>query len=135
MNYIIVNKNINGNNIKGIGINIPFNGNTGISTTFNTKDSIRINLLNFLLTNNRERILNPTMGSGIRNELFENISEGNISDIKTLIVSNINNNFSDIKLDSVIINTEGNQLLIYIKYSIINTNIQDDIQIKFNNDN
>ena len=34
----------------GIGITVPFDGPTGINTTYTTKDTIKSNLLNFILT-------------------------------------------------------------------------------------
>lgn len=133
MNYIIINNKINTSINKGIGINIPFNGNTGLNTTYTTKDSIRVNLLNFLLTGNRERILNPNFGSGIRNQLFELIENNLLNDIKNLIQYSIKENFPDIELEELNITPENNTVIIYIRYNIIRTNIEDDIQINFNN--
>ena len=34
----------------GVGIDLPFNGPTGINTTYTTKDAVKANLLNFILT-------------------------------------------------------------------------------------
>ena len=59
----------------GVGISLPFNGPTGINTTFTTKDAVKSNLLNFILTGKRERIFNPNFGSGIRDVIFQPITE------------------------------------------------------------
>jgi phage baseplate assembly protein W len=135
MNYNIINKNINELLNQGIGINIPFNNTTGLNTTYNTKDAIRSNLLNFLLTNRRERIFNPNIGSDIRNQLFENINKDNIDNISGLIIDSINDYFPNIRINKLDITPENNSLFIYISYNIINTNIQDSLQISLNNDN
>jgi phage baseplate assembly protein W len=132
MTYIIQNINpLDLQPSKGIGINIPFNGPTGLNTTYQTKDSIRANLLNFLLTGTRERIMNPNFGSSIRNQIFEQITTGNIQNIKDIIFSYIQNNFSNIKIKELSIIPENNIISINFNYSIINTNIVDDIQLNF----
>ena len=133
MDYII--KNIHPLDLqpsKGIGINIPFNGSTGLNITYETKESIRTNLLNFLLTSTRERIMNPNFGTNIRNQIFENISTNNMKNIEDIIFHYVKDNFPSIKLEQIIITPNNHTIDIYFKYSIINTNITDDIQLNFN---
>jgi phage baseplate assembly protein W len=134
MKYNIQNINYNNESTKGIGINIPFNGNTGLNITYNTKDATRANILNFLLTGTRERVLNPNFGSGIRDQIFEQLSQNNLENIKDIIFNNINIYFPQILLEELKIIPDNNTIIIYFKYSIKNTNIQDDIQISFNNE-
>ena len=55
---------------KGVGIKIPFDGPTGLNITYTTKDAIKSNILNFFLTGRKERIMNPTFGAGIREQLL-----------------------------------------------------------------
>ena len=50
----------------GIGVSVPFDGPTGINTTFTTIDTIKSNLINFILTGKRERVFYPSFGSGVR---------------------------------------------------------------------
>ena len=58
---------------KAVGIDIPFSAPAVFNSTFQTKDALKVNLINFLLTNRGERPLNPNFGGGIREMLFENI--------------------------------------------------------------
>ena len=118
---------------KGIGINIPFNNTTGLNITYNTKDSIRANLLNFLLTGTRERILNTNFGTNIRNQIFEQVDNNQIDEIKQLVFDYINYNFSNILLNNLYITPEDNNISIYFDYSVKNTNINDNIQLILNN--
>ena len=69
----------------GVGIKVPFDGPTGINTTYTTKDAIKSNLLNFILTGKRERVFNPSFGSGVRELLFEPITEDIVDQIDNLI--------------------------------------------------
>ena len=135
MNYII--KNINPLDVipsKGIGISIPFDGSTGLNITYSSKDAIRTNLLNFLLTGNRERILNSNFGSGLRNQIFEIINSGTINDMKDMIYNYINSQFPIVKIEELIITPEEHTITVYFRYSVINTNITDDISLNFSND-
>lgn len=133
MNYIVQNISpLDLSPSKGVGIKIPFDGPTGLNITYNTKDSIRINLLNFLLTGTRERILNPNMGSSIRNQIFEQITENNLDKVESLINNYITNYFPNIKLDELKISSIENIINIYFRYTVINTNINDEVSLNFN---
>lgn len=134
MSYII--RNINPLDVtpsKGIGVSIPFDGPTGLNITYTSKDAIRTNLLNFLLTGTRERILNPNFGSGLRNQIFEIINNGTMDDMRDMIHNYITNNFPIVKIEKLIITPEEHTITVYFSYSVINTNITDDISLNFNN--
>lgn len=135
MNYQIINRNpLDLLPNKGIGISIPFDGPTGLNITYESKDAIRNNLLNFLLTGQRERILNPNFGTGIRNQIFEQITNGNLQVLEKIIYDGITNYFPIIAIEELQVNANNNTVQVFVRYSIINTNITDDFQINFNND-
>lgn len=57
---------------RGIGINILFNNGTSVfNQTFTTKDQVKSNLINYILTNKGERMFDPTFGGDLRASLFE----------------------------------------------------------------
>ena len=60
---------------KAVGLDLPFSGQAVFNSTYQTKDALKINLINYFLTNKGERMLNPTFGSSIRELLFENINQ------------------------------------------------------------
>ena len=47
----------------GVGVGLPFNAPGVFRTVYTTKEQIKYNLINFLLTDKRERIFNPTFGA------------------------------------------------------------------------
>ena len=51
---------------KAIGIDLPFSAPAVFNSTHQTKDALKVNLINFLLTNRGERPLNPNFGGGLR---------------------------------------------------------------------
>jgi len=48
---------------KAIGVDLPFSANAVFNSTFQTKDALKVNLINYLLTNRGERPLNPYLGA------------------------------------------------------------------------
>ena len=120
---------------KGVGIKVPFDGTTGLNITYTTKESIKSNILNFFLTGKRERIMNPNFGAGIREQLFEQITNNTVENIEDVITFGLNEYFPQIQLINLDVNASPDQNLIQIhfSYSIRNTNMQDDITINFNN--
>lgn len=120
---------------KGVGIKIPFDGPTGLNITYTTKEATKSNILNFLLTGKRERIMNPIFGAGIREQLFEQITSNTIENIEDIIKFGLNDYFPQIQLNNLTVSSSPDQniIQIYFSYSIRNTNIQDEIVINFNN--
>jgi phage baseplate assembly protein W len=120
---------------KGVGIKVPFDGPTGLNITYTTKDAVKSNILNFFLTGKRERIMNPNMGAGIREQLFEQITNNTAGNLEDIIRFGLGDYFPQIQLNDLNVNASPDQNLIqiYFSYSIKNTNMQDEITINFNN--
>ena len=120
---------------KGVGIQIPFNGPTGLNITYTTAEATKSNILNFFLTGRRERIMNPNFGAGIREQLFEQITNDTAANLENIITFGLGDYFPQVKLTNLNVSASPDQNLIqiYFSYSIRNTNIQDEITINFNN--
>lgn len=120
---------------KGVGIKVPFDGPTGLNTTYTTKEAVKSNILNFFLTGKRERIMNPNMGAGIREQLFEQITNNTAENLEDIIAFGLGDYFPQIQLTNLNVSASPDQNLIqiYFSYSIKNTNMQDEITINFNN--
>ncbi|MDB4232295.1 GPW/gp25 family protein [Candidatus Pelagibacter sp.] len=136
MAYNIININpLDLSPSKGVGIQVPFNGPTGLNITYTTKDATKSNILNFFLTGKRERIMNPNLGAGIREQLFEQITQGTVQNMEDIITFGLSDYFPQITLNKLTINASPDQnfLQVYISYSIKNGNIKDELLINFNN--
>ena len=119
----------------GVGIKVPFDGPTGVNTTYTTRDAIKSNLLNFILTGKKERVFNPSFGSGVRELLFQPITEDIVDQIDNLIRGGVETYFPTVQINelSVDLEPESHTFIVYLNYSIINTNIEDELQINLNN--
>ena len=121
------------NKSAAVGVDIPFSTPGVFKPNYTTKEAIRNNLINYLLTNPGERPLNPTFGGGLRAFIFEQITTNNLDFLKERISSNIKTYFSNVNINELeILRQEDNNVItISINYNIANTNINDNIEIDF----
>ena len=70
---------------KAVGVSLPFNGNAVFKPTYTTKEAIKANLINFLLTGQGEKVFNPGFGAGLRKFVFQQISTEGVSEIENYI--------------------------------------------------
>lgn len=116
-----------------IGVDLPFNGEAVFRSNYQTKDAIKNNLINFLLTNPGERIANPEFGAGLRSYIFQQIVEEDLIFLQEDIQNKINENFNNINLQNVEINSQpdSNIIQVNITYSVPNTDINDQLELRF----
>ena len=116
-----------------VGVSLPFNAPNVFYSTYTTKDAIRNNLINFFLTNQSERYLNPLFGGDLRNFIFEQITNNNLEGLKEDIQTQIGLYFPNITINTldILSNPEHNEISVRFTYSIINTNLTDEIQLSF----
>jgi phage baseplate assembly protein W len=116
-----------------IGLDLPFNAEGVFRSTYQSKDALKNNLINYLLTNPGERVGNPNFGAGLRNFVFEQITEENLDFLEDKIQDDIRNNIPNINLQqvSVTANEDNNQITVGLFYSIGRTGITDSVDITF----
>lgn len=117
---------------KGIGISVPFNGKGVFNTTYSTKDQIKSNLINLLLTRKGERIENPEFGADLPFLLFENIDDNLYQQLQNQIIESVTNFVPEVILTNIEIipETDQNTLYVNISYQIRLSGQQDNIIIQ-----
>jgi phage baseplate assembly protein W len=116
---------------KAVGIEIPFSNKSVFTSNYQTKDSIKNNLINYFLTNRGERYLNPTFGSILREKLFENVNSDLEDEIRTIVENALEIYFPRVEPKDIIISsdTDNNLIKFYLSYTISQTNISDELLI------
>ncbi len=116
---------------KAIGVALPFSGPAVFTSTYLSKDAIKTNLINLLLTGTGERYFNPSLGSGLRSFIFENINEASLLRIKSEIRESIEVYFPTLRIQNLELKSEPdtNSVILFLKYTIIDTDIEDEITI------
>ena len=120
---------------KAVGVKIPFSVPYVFESTYTTKEAIKVNLINFLLINPGERYLSPQFGGGIRQQVFEQISTGNLDMLKLMLTNRIQANFPMIDLAElkVLGDPNNNVVNVNITYNVVNFGITDNVDILFTN--
>jgi phage baseplate assembly protein W len=116
-----------------IGVSLPFNAAGVFNKTYSTKDQIKSNLINLLLTDKGERIMNPEFGADVRRSLFDNITESNNEVLRLKIIDAINIFIPEIQLENVdvIPDFDYNTLNITINYRLLISNTPDQVTVQF----
>jgi phage baseplate assembly protein W len=115
-----------------IGISLPFNASGVFPKTYSTKEQIKSNLINLLLTYKGERIENPEFGADLPRLLFEPISDNTFFKIENQILTNVGIYIPEITILNIEINpdTDNNIILIKIDYKLNISGQQDNIIIE-----
>ncbi len=114
----------------GIGFNFPINGPAVFNTTYQTRDQIKANLLNYLLTNQGERVFNPDFGADLRILLFDFNGDAQ-QGLRDILQSKISELFPTVKIQQYQLkrNEDINTIQLSIVYSIQDFGISDSIDI------
>ncbi len=118
----------------GIGVSIPFSNPAVFETVYTTKEQIKYNIINFLLTDQRERIFNPSFGANLRSQLFEQITNNTFDSLDNLIRTGVEQYFPNVVLTDLSFGAQPDENLITIQfsYTISNTGESDNVILSIN---
>lgn len=118
---------------KAVGVSLPFSSTSVFNSTYSTQDALKSNLVNHFLTEKGERFLNPNFGAGLRVLLFDQMTEDKKGEIEGVVRTEVSNWFPNVQVNEVkVANSPDSQAVtVYIKYSVVQTNIQDELLINF----
>tara|TARA_R110000782_G_scaffold267951_1_gene363841 strand:- start:161 stop:568 length:408 start_codon:yes stop_codon:yes gene_type:complete len=121
-----INKNVR------IGVAFPLDEINMFKGTQTIKEQVKSNIINVLLTEQGERVNEPTFGVGLKKLLFE--QNPNENDLYEKINQQINIHIPEISLIDTLVNFIDNENLLYITitYMFNLDNSQDSIQLNFN---
>jgi phage baseplate assembly protein W len=118
-----------------IGVSLPFNGPAGpFNSTYSTKDQVKSNLINLLLTNKGERIMNPEFGADLGTVLFEGINEDIVEAIQNLINTNVAIFVPEVQITDVLVDTstpDSNTVSVTVKYKMRISQQPDQVTVQF----
>ena len=115
-----------------VGYGFPLDGNAVFIPTFTTREQLKANLVNYLLTNKGERLFRPDFGGDLRNLLFEAILDSTTDALQIRIQNDINLFFPEIVVKQIefINEPDRNEITFNLVYQIENFGIEDEINIE-----
>lgn len=117
----------------GVGVGLPFTSDQVFTTTYTTQDAIKANLINYFLTGKSERFFNPDLGAGLRAVLFDQMTEDGRDQIEYIVQTGLATWFPNVIVNQLTTQAspDSNTFSLFLRYSIANTNIQDELLINF----
>ena len=109
-----------------VGITLPIQiGNTAFNQSFSIADQAKSNIKNLLLTKKYERVMQPELGSGLQELLFEFNDDDLSGSIEDTIVNALSLWLPYVTVDSIIIEQTNelrdmNSINVSIKFKILN---------------
>jgi phage baseplate assembly protein W len=120
-----------------VGVTFPFDGPAVFNSSYTTKDQVKSNLINLLLTSPGERLMNPEFGIGIRQYLFEQVIDKEF--LKNKITDGAQIYIPEIEIDDVFIKRENltttpelHTVRISLYYKVLADRSTDAILLNFN---
>jgi phage baseplate assembly protein W len=116
---------------RAVGFGFPLNGNAVFVPTYQTRDQIKANLVNYLLTNRGERVFNPNFGADLRNLLFENILDTTTEDLRERIQNDISLYFPEVQVRQIIFDNipDTNTINFTLIYEVVLFGIEESVNI------
>jgi len=117
----------------GVGVALPFSSTSVFNTTYTTQNAIKANLINYFLTERGERFLNPALGAGLRALLFDQMTEDKKEEINYAVRQGVSEWFPSVNIQELVTvySQDRNTVTVSMNYNVINTNIQDQLVINF----
>ena len=102
---------------RAVGITIPFKGGGVFPKSYSTKDQIKSNLINLLLTHKGERPLNPRFGTNLLDLIFEPIDAKIITQIQNQVIDNVSIYIPEITLTDIEVTPDTDRNTVYVAVS------------------
>jgi phage baseplate assembly protein W len=115
-----------------LGFSLPMSGRAVFNPTYTTKEVVKTNLINWLLTNRGERVFRPNFGADLRALLWEGINDGTTSALEDRIKDNITSNFPTIEIKKINFDNQPdrNTINFILDYEVHNIGETDQINIE-----
>jgi len=116
-----------------IGVSLPFNGPGVFNSTYTTKDQIKSNLINLLLTSVGERVMNPTFGCELKKFIFEGITDLNLDILEQSLKRSISIFIPEITVTDIEFNPDqdSNIVDLTINYYLNISETPDQVTVQF----
>jgi phage baseplate assembly protein W len=118
-----------------VGIRLPFGKRQIFVNDYTTKDHAKSKLTNLLLTVPGERLNLPFFGVGLKQFLFEQITEETSENLKSVINNQVSRYIPEIEVSNIRLKDKDQVLHLTINYKVLSNSENDSITLSFTNTN
>lgn len=114
-----------------IGVALPFNAPGVFNSVYSTREQIKYNLINLILTSKGERIGHPNFGTILKQQLFEPITDETFPLIRSSITTAVDQYLPEITVNFIdlVPFEDENTLAVTMDYTILLSNQSDSVII------
>jgi phage baseplate assembly protein W len=118
-----------------VGVAIPFQAPNVFTQVFTTAEQTKYNMINFMLTDRRERPFNPNFGAGLRSRLFQQMTQDDLDALKQSVSSQVEAYFPNVQVNSleIIGDPDSYTITITMTYSLKNLRTTDSLVVGIQN--
>ncbi len=118
-----------------LGVAIPFQADNVFTSVYTTQEQTKYNIINFMLTDRRERPFNPNFGAGLRSRLFEQITQDDLDSLKQTISNQVEAYFPNVQMNSIQIigDPDTATITISMAYTLKNLRTSDTLLLRLQN--
>lgn len=104
----------------GVGVSLNYQSPGVFNTTYTTTQATKNNLINYLLTEQGERYMNPTFGLGLQKYVFQQLNDTTVAAIEEDIQTQIQELFPTVVINTLEIkqNPDTNQIGIELTFTV-----------------
>ncbi len=116
-----------------VGISYPFD-NRIFNSTYTTREQLKSNLINYLLTNKGEKLFDPNFGADLKYQLFEPMNDTSQFRITSALTEELEFYIPQIKISAFNYNPvfDKNRVEINIEFIYLLDNATDTVNIQVN---
>lgn len=116
-----------------VGVGLPFGPTGRFNLNYETKEQIKDNLRNLILTMKGERVMQPRFGTDIYRLVFNPNTPELAAQIRSTIKDAVKEFMPFINLQDVVVTQEDTTLRVQINYSIPDFSIEDILTLSIDN--
>lgn len=116
-----------------VGISYPFD-NRIFNSTYTTREQLKSNLINYLLTNKGEKLFDPNFGADLKYQLFEPMNDASQFRITSALTEELEFYIPQIKISAFNYNPvfDKNRVEINIEFIYLLDNTTDNVNLQVN---
>lgn len=118
---------------KAVGVRLPFESPSVFTSTYQTLEAYKSNILNYLSTAKGDRYFNPFFGNKLLNSLFEHYTDAGKKALEKQLAVELSYYFPRLNIDRIDLQSteENNEFQLHLEFSLKDSDLRDELVVGF----